>query len=82
MKFTAILLAMPLVLGTGAAFADSTTVTTLDKSNPAIGTSESKSTVKHDDTWSGKTVEKSSSVKHNADGSVATEDSKTVKKPD
>jgi hypothetical protein len=82
MKLTAILLALPLIIGSGATFAaDSTTTTQTNKSDSVMGTTESSSTARHDDSWTGKSVEKSDSMKQNADGSTTTQSSKTVNKP-
>ena len=81
MKFTALLIALPLALGAGPVLADSTTKTETTTTNPIKGTSESSSSMEHRDGISGKSVEKRSSVKENPDGSVSTESSKKVVKP-
>jgi hypothetical protein len=82
MKLTAILLALPLALGSGAVFAaDSTTTTksmSTDSGSPT--TTESKTKVEHNGLFGDKTVEKDKSTSQNADGSVSMEKSKKVTK--
>jgi len=82
MKLTTILLALPLVLGSGAAMAADTTTTTQSSStNPGTPTStDSKTTVEHKGLFGDKTVEKNKSTTQNADGTASTEKSKTVTK--
>jgi len=82
MKLTAVLLAIPLALGTGSAFADSTTTTESQTTNPMTGTSERSSSMERHDSDSNKSIERRDSMRENSDGSVETESSKTVTKPD
>jgi hypothetical protein len=82
MKFTALLIALPLALGAAPVLAESTTTTESKTTNPAMGTTESSSTIERHDGISGKSVEKRNSMKENADGSVSTESSKKVVKPE
>jgi len=65
MKLAALLLTMPLALGSGAALAESTTTTDSTISTP-----------------SGKTIEERSRTSEHEDGTVRTDQSKTVTKPD
>jgi hypothetical protein len=81
MKLTALLLALPLALGSGAVLAESTTTTESRTSNP-VGTTESSSTMERHDGGTGKTVEKRNSTRENPDGSVSTESSKRVTRPE
>ena len=80
MKIAPLVFAVPLVLAAG--FASAQTTTTEKTVNTPIGSVESKTTTNHADSWDGKTVEKSKSVTENPDGSVTTERSKTVNRPD
>jgi hypothetical protein len=80
MKLTAILLALPLTLASGAVFAASTTTTESMSIGSGMPTStESKTKVEqHSGLFGDKTVEKQQSTTHNADGSVSTENSKKI----
>ena len=83
MKLTALLLALPLALGSGAVMAaDMTTTTESSSTNSGMPAStESKTKIeKHEGLFGDKTVEKNKSTTQNADGSVSTEKSKTVTK--
>jgi hypothetical protein len=83
MKLTALLLALPLALGSGAVMAaDVTTTTESSATNSGMPAStESKTKIeKHEGLFGDKTVEKNKSTTQNADGSVSTEKSKTVTK--
>jgi hypothetical protein len=84
MKLTAVLLAVPLALGSGAVSAADTTTTTESRStNSGMPTSTESKTVEHKEGLFGdKTVEKSNSSTANADGTVSTEKSKKVTKGD
>jgi hypothetical protein len=85
MKFTALLLAVPLALGSGAVIAADSTMTTESRSTDSgmPGSTESKTKVEHKEGIFGdKTVEKSKSSSANADGTVSTEKSKKVTKGD
>jgi hypothetical protein len=80
MKITAILLVLPLALGSGAAFAETTTSSdsvTINSGMPASST-ESRTKIEHQGLLGDKTVEKSRSSTVNPDGSVSTEKSKSV----
>jgi hypothetical protein len=81
MKITALMLAVPLVLGANFAFAESTTTTERTVNTP-VGSVETRTTTGHSGSWDDKTVEKHKSVTENPDGSVTTERSKTVSRPD
>src|SRR4051794_31100626 len=81
MKLRSLLLALPLVLGAGSVFADSTTTTDTKKSDPVMGTTESTSSTRHNDSLSGSSSEKRDTTRQNPDGSVSTESSKTTNKP-
>jgi hypothetical protein len=75
MKLTALLLALPLVIGSGAVMAaDSTTTTESSSTNSGMPTStESKTKVEHHDGLFGdKSVEKNKTSTQNADGTVST----------
>ena len=83
MKLTAIFLAMPLVLGSGAVMAADMTTTTQSTSSsgmPAASTESTTKIEKHDGLFGDKTVEKNKTTTQNADGSMSTEKSKTVTK--
>jgi hypothetical protein len=83
MKLTALLLALPLALGSGAVMAaDMTTTTESSSTNSGMPAStESKTKIeKHEGLFGDKTVEKNKSTTQNADGSVSTEKSNTVTK--
>jgi hypothetical protein len=85
MKLTALLLALPLVLGSGAVMAADSTTTTESSSSTNSGmpsSTESKTKVeKHNGIFGDNTtVEKNKSTNQNADGSMSTEKSKTVTK--
>ena len=84
MKLTALLLALPLALGSGAVIAaDSTTTSQSTSTGPGAPTStESTTKVEHKGLFGDKTVEKSNSTTQNADGTTATEKSKKVTKGD
>jgi hypothetical protein len=85
MKLTAMFLAMPLVLGSGAVMAaDSTTTTESSSTDSGMPAStESKTTIeKHEGLFSDKTIEKNKSTTQNADGTVSMEKSKKVTKGD
>jgi hypothetical protein len=80
MKLSAVLLALPLVLGSGAVMAaDSTTTTQSSSTNAGMPTStESTTKVEHDGLLGDRTVEKSKSTSQNPDGTVSMEKSKKV----
>jgi hypothetical protein len=76
MKITALMLAVPLVLGATFASAQTTTTKTVDT---PVGSMETRTTTDHGMPADGATVEKKKSVTANPDGSVATQHTKIVK---
>jgi hypothetical protein len=80
MKLTALILAIPLSLGSGIVLADSVTNTETTVSPPASPTVETKSS-EHAATPSGAVVDKHSASTENADGSKSSTSSKTVVRP-
>ena len=81
MKFTALLLAVPLAFGSTAVWAQSTTTTETTVTNPSLPTTETTSSTDRIVTPSGKVVEKSATMTQGADGSVSIDRSKTVTRP-
>ena len=81
MKITALMLAVPLMLGANFAFAQSTSTTQRTVSTP-VGSVETRTTTDHGMPDEGKTVEKRKSTTEHPDGSVTTEHTKSVTKPD
>ena len=81
MKFTALLLAVPLALGSTAVWADSTTTTETTVSKPSMPTTETTSSTERTVTPGGKVVEESATRTKGADGSVSIDQSKTVTRP-
>jgi hypothetical protein len=79
MKITAFVLAVPLVLGAGLASAQTTTTKTIDT---PLGSVHSSTTTDPGDLGDAKTVQKHKSVSENPDGTVTTQHSKTVTRPD
>jgi hypothetical protein len=84
MKLTALLLALPLTLGSGAVMAaDSSTSTQSTSTASGMPTStDSTSKVEHKGLLGDKTVEKSNSTTQSADGTSSMEKSKKVTKGD
>lgn len=80
MRFPALLLALPLALGTGVVWAQSTTSTETKTSDSMAGT-QSRSSSERTDAGMGTTVEKHDSATKGPDGSVSTESNKTVNRP-
>jgi hypothetical protein len=84
MKITALMLAVPLVLGANFAFAQSTSTTQRTVSTP-LGSVETRTTTDHSapaDRGDEKTVEKTRTTTENPDGSVTTRHTRTVNRPD
>ena len=80
MKITALMLAVPLVLG--ATFASAETTTTTDRTvHTPVGTVETRTTTDSDHRMptDGRTVEKSRTTTEHPDGSVTTQRTKTVR---
>jgi hypothetical protein len=84
MKLTAILLALPLVIGSGAAMAADSTTTTESSSTMNAGmpssTNSEKTVERHSGLLGDKTVETDKSTTQNMDGSATTQKSKTFTK--
>ena len=78
MKITALMLAVPLVMGATFASAQTTSTTQRTVSTP-LGSVETRTTTDHGMPADGATVEKKKSVTENPDGSVTTEHKKTVR---
>jgi hypothetical protein len=81
MKLAALLIAVPLALGSGAVMAADTTTTTESTSINSAMPKATESTTKvehHEGLFGDKTVEKSKSTTQNADGTSTTEKSKKI----
>jgi hypothetical protein len=81
MKITALVFAVPLMLGAGFASAETTTTTEKTVDTP-VGSVQTRTTTDHGPSMGGATVEKHKSTTENPDGSVTTQRSTTVNRPD